>query len=789
MKPKLSPAEQEQRRADALAAAQKEAAQLREIVRLRREEGVRYADGMRRVGLVLPHTSFQQRLERLKQSGVEGLLDKRHPPPSRLTPEIRGFIEGVGHANQQLPVPAIIEMVYERFKVRFKTRTVQEVLSDAGLARPVVRFSSEVQPATLRAAACPPTEEPLPAAGMAWLTVGDELVGYTAGIAESIQELTHDLPPPGPVTAEEQELRDEKGRFLPEYNAPEERRDPQIGARFEDVETKRQDKDLGRLRIARCRPENLQAKLRALMAMPLVSHRGRFDGATDVRGTWLAGLGALDFQPETLAKFARELKWLGASSTMMERHAQIWHDRAANWIGEDACCSILYVDSTAKPLWTESFHKSGRVATLGRVMPCVETTMIHQGAGVPLWIRTYSGHVPLVNNVLPLIDELEAAVGKGMIGRLTVIDGEMDCAALFKEFDRRKRLFIAPLDKSRVKSLGAIEGLREFQPYREGDQITGGWATITDSAAPDEPYRTRVIVLKRRTKATHTVFATNAPVTEFVDAILADAYFGRWPKQEAVFRQLNAATAFKAVHGYGKKRVQNVTVLDDLTQTKAQIERLEHRRNRALSTANRTREILHRRDLELSKAERTVERSSDRRKQLREQGAGHTTGYSELGHKLELDQRKREIAKFKVAVAKQRHQKAIEKVPALADQISRKLEEQGVLENRREIYQTDVELDQILSVLKVGFAVVLQYLIHEFFGSLPIDLVYFAHHFLLMPGVRLRTDTTETIRFIAHRRHPDMMKLLEIACSRFNALRHHHQGRLVQFEVHATSGP
>jgi hypothetical protein len=44
-----------------------------------------------------------------------------------------------------------------------------------------------------------------------------------------------------------------------------------------------------------------------------------------------------------------------------------------------------------------------------------------------------------------------------------------------------------------------------------------------------------------------------------------------------VFRQLNAATAFKAVHGYGKKRVQNVTVVDDLTRTKAQVERLEHR--------------------------------------------------------------------------------------------------------------------------------------------------------------------------------------------------------------------
>src|SRR5579872_243381 len=94
MRTSPSPAEREQQRTNELAAAQREAALLREIIRLRREEGVPYDVGMQQVGLVLPHSTFHSRLQRLERSGVEGLMDHRHPPPSRLTPEIRGFIEG-----------------------------------------------------------------------------------------------------------------------------------------------------------------------------------------------------------------------------------------------------------------------------------------------------------------------------------------------------------------------------------------------------------------------------------------------------------------------------------------------------------------------------------------------------------------------------------------------------------------------------------------------------------------------------------------------------------------------
>lgn len=790
MTAKPSRKESARRAARQLAAAEAEAASLREIVRLSSSEGLTYAEAMVRTGHVLPHSTLRDRLQRLREKGVRGLVDGRHPPPSRVTPEIRGFIEGVGRADPMRPVERILELVLAQFKVTLKLRTVQDVLRQAGLARPHRRFTAQAPPsAKSEAAEVPPTEateEILGAgAGLAWLTAGDDLVGYTKGLAAAVHEVTKDFPPPSPVTPEERSLRDEKGQFLPEYNAPRERHDPEIGAVFESVERKREVKDLGRLRINGSRKETLRAKLLTLMALPMVTNAGHFDGATDVRGTWLAGLGlGIDYMPETLAKVARELKLAGVSFALLERHAQIWYEHSATWIGEGACCSVLYVDCTTKALWTEHFHKSGRVAMLGRVMPCFDTVTINQGAGVPLWIRTYSGHVALVKNVLPLIVECEEAIGKGMLGRLTVIDGEMDCVALFKEFDLAGRYFIIPLDSSRVKDLSSIEGLRHLDPYRDGDWIGGGRLELKDSSDREAPpYRTRVVVLQRRTKESVTAFATNAPAEEFPDSVLLDVFFGRWPKQEHVFRQLNAAAAFKSIHGYGKKRVLNVTVIDSITQLDAQVGRLEVRRQKEQERTAQTAATLHRREVDLRRSKRTLDSAAKARQTLRAQAKTHTAAYASQGERKAVAKRRLDNQTLHTSEARRRHKNALNKLNALDSKLAKKKAERALLDSRREILQTDVEQDQILSVLKAGFVIILQYLLRTFFPDLKMDPVTFAHQILLLPGVRITTDTTETVRFQAHRRNPAMMKALEKACEIFNALRHTRDGRLVRFEV------
>ena len=442
MKKSSSPEARERRKRLRLEEAAAEATKLREIVKLHESAGLSWAQAQVRVGLVQPHSSFHQRVAKLRQSGVEGLIDHRHPPPSPLTPEIRGFIEGLGQSDATLPTKMIQASVQERFSVKLAVRTIEEVLQAAGLARPRTRIRAKPAPVPpVAAAPAPPTNEAdvqreeLGGSGLAWLRVASELTGYGHEMAVVVSEVARSLPPPREPIPIDNDHRDDKGRFLPEYNAPRERRDAKVGAVFESVDDKRADKDLTQLSIASTKVETLENKLLALMALPVVSDRGRFDGVTEPRGEWFQSLGTHDYMPETLAKFARELKWAGVSQALIERHATLWHERLKESLGEEASVVVLYVDSTAKPYWTDFFHKSGRVATVGRIMPCLETALIHTGSGVPLYMKTYAGHAPLVKNVLPLIHEMETAIGQGMLGRLTVIDGEMNAVGLFKQFD------------------------------------------------------------------------------------------------------------------------------------------------------------------------------------------------------------------------------------------------------------------------------------------------------------------------------------------------------------------
>src|SRR5690606_23862149 len=101
------------------------------------------------------------------------------------------------------------------------------------------------------------------------------------------------------------------------------------------------------------------------------------------------------YMPSTLDLFSRELKYVGASGTLWEAHAQLWLKQMATW-GNSRYAAVLYIDETTKPVWTDLFSQSSKVSSVGRVMPSLESVCFHSGYGVPLWMVTHSGRMPLV---------------------------------------------------------------------------------------------------------------------------------------------------------------------------------------------------------------------------------------------------------------------------------------------------------------------------------------------------------------------------------------------------------
>src|SRR5436305_2013120 len=131
-----------------------------------------------------------------------------------------------------------------------------------------------------------------------------------------------------------------------------------------------------------------------------------------------------------------------------------------------------------------------------------------------------------------------------------------------------------------------------------------------------------------------------------------------------------------------------------------------------------------------------------------------------------------EVAGHKLEKAAAQHKASLAKIEKLEATLNEKTNLSETLGSRREIHQTDVELDQTLSVLKLGCAMLVQFLLHRFFGGLAIEFNTFIHEILSLPGARVITPATETIQFRGNRRSPSIMKRLEEACLWFNALEH-----------------
>lgn len=741
------------------------------------------------VGARVPHATYHRQLNVVREFGWRGLVDRRGAPPPKVSDRIVGFLEGTARVDPQVSTAAMRQAVAKGFSVSVSVRTVQAKLQAAGLSRSRNRFPKKDDPGPLS----PTTPQTAPAdesgvieeldgAGLALLTLASEKIGYAQEMAQVIKEVAEALPEPVIPLGVDRSNRDEKGRFLPEYNAPRPRSDPQVGAVFESVDFKEMDKDLRRLSIVETSCETIAKKVMALVALPVVSEKGRFDGVTDPRGEWLRSLGGPAYAPETLAKFARELKYGRLSTPLMERHANLWHRQLSPALGEEASALILYADGTVKPLWTELLSRSGKVTMLGRIMPCLESILIHTGAGVPLYLKTFAGGASLVTNLLPAIHEMEAAIGKGMLGRLTVIDAGGASVAFFKELDRELRRFITPLPQ--VKDISQVKELTPLGPYRNGDSVGGGWVYLRDSNDPKAPlYKLRAVVLKRRTKETIAVYGSSATPDEFSNVQLMDAYFGRWPAQELVFRDLNGGVSFKTVHGYGKQRVLNVTVIDEITKLSAQIENATRRLEKVREERDESARTLQ--ALEVAKQElRGQKLPEDETACGRRQATVRTQSAQEKKSKLTpMEQMERENNRLKTQLVRAKHKERESKVQRLEAQIEHKEQEKTQLEARREIYLFDVELDQIISVFKMGCALLVQALLFLYFGGQAIEFNTFVRHILALPGTRILTDRTETIRFRANRRDPEMMALLEQACERINATNHQRNGRAVRFEV------
>ncbi len=713
-------------------------------------------------------------LQRYRADGFEGLIDRRTPREHKVTKEERDVIKASRMANPSIKVEEIQGVLQRTFSRAPSATTIKRVLHEADLQRPVGRPAQRSDVLV----------EALGAAGLELIRAAEAETGAVGEMVRAVVAVARQLPEPTTGAEAEQQLRNQRGQFTKRYNRSRRKQPGQaVAPAYRTAAEKTEDKDLGRLSFRTQRKETIEAKLWALLATPVLTLGNRIEELYGPRGKYLEGICGYAYMPDTLRKTASEWTLAGLGYVLQQVHAASWHRVSVERWEQGYQAAVVYIDNTTKPLWTRMFTKSAKVAMTGRVQPALVSTFVQTGVGVPIYFETHSGPAPLAPRVLSLLEQIERSA-EYPLGRLTVIDGECCSASLLREFKDAHRDLVTPLPAT----LATPERIRfergsAPQPYREGDTIREGQITLVDSHDKGRQVEARAIVIEQRTKAGWVALVTLADRDVWPARRLAEIYYERWPRQENFFRLANEAVGLNQVHGYGKRLVTNTSVLTKLDE-------LEQKAARA-SEEQASKEQRWE-DLAVQQVSLSTQQASQSRYQAKRQervdaalASGKTSTVAFRRAVAELRESSDQLAESDRALSGlglEQH-KLTAQLEKLSRRIERGAKERAKLEDRKEILEADVAQDVLFSTLKLTLAMLVHFVVVEYFPHRPMEWATFLSRLALLPGRRETTETMVTTFIEANDRDTELMMALENACVRINRRRLTYKDRRLRFVV------
>lgn len=707
--------------------AQQRAAIFEAVSAWRTEHCSDWTSALAEVAAETPRPTFVywQRHVRERSGPVwERLLDARVPPDRSCSPAVTTAAVMVRRQNRGIGVGAARELLVEQFgeQGRVSDSWLKRVWAEAGVNRrggsaPGTRVAEEV-------------EQFHGGAGLALLAAAEAEVGAVAKLAETVQrsgernaklqEFVGDAD-----VQDDAEGRDELGQFTGSYNTR--RREGvesgQADDRWRGDAYKAQRRDLGALETLKAKPKYLAARLLAMGVTPLLTERRGFDGLDGPTGAWLGVVGDTAYMPATLDKTLAEVALLDVDAHMWRRHARTWSQLSGRWRDPDENWprSVLYVDGTADPYWTRNFAASGKVSRVGRVMPCLTRIAIHGGAGVPLLVETHAGSASLKKRLLPMLEQLDRAVGPDAdVGRLTVIDSEVGTAGLIWAMHDRTEMLFVTVVKGAVLKGAQISDEGPWHRYRERDQVRDVEVYLRGKDAPTEGILVRGVQMRRddgRQPKT-TLFVTNAPSEELSPTEIASWYLSRWPRQEQQFAKGRNGGGLNRSHGYGGEYVTNVAL-------QAKLERAER-------SAAYTRE--------------QAERAAADREAL-------TQALSEAP----AQPRDKAVALADAALRdkSKRQQRSEDKQQRLQTQ-------------PQDIYLRDTRRDSVMTCLKLTVLSLFEFVMQEYFDGAKMQWRTLIEQFVALPVTVRTTKHRRVFEIQANSRQPQRMAQLRAAVEEIN---------------------
>lgn len=755
-----------------IAEAERQAA-LVEVILAKEANGSNRAAAIREVCPGESVKTWSPRVAKYERGGWQALVSRRHVQATeKLTPQVQMAIRAMLETDKTLRSEELAKKVEKLCGFSIGASTVRGFLREAGLAQP---------------RGCPGRRgrvEAHPLAGAELLLAVDIELGATRALTRDLRvELEELSAPTGPLRDTISD-RDELGRFESAYNEGQAKGEAEVAPKFRAAVETREERDLRKMRTANTSFQAFHRKVVSLTVLPAVTDSPRWSALRHWQGEHLGVLAGYPYQPATLEKFLGELKLGSMGEAALESVATFWADPGK--VGPEPVVGavVLYADVTTKPIWTHDFARCAKVTKLGgRVMPATSTMALHAGCGTPLLYHSYSGNVSLPKEIQGLLTRWEALAGEGTARRLIVMDREAHSIELFKALAPHW-LYVVPLRTSVTGPKARFEELGEWTPYGEsGDQTREGYLWLNDSRKGEGPLRVRVVARKRHRTGKEAWYTTNTDREEFDAAAVLDVYFERWPAQEHIFRDGNGRLGLGVHYGYGRRQVSNVAVVDRVEKLEGKLRKNEVVRTESLAKATEVAEQLQIQAEAAARVEArldvlqqgTDEAIADKRTQTGRFRTDYRTSRVFQEFLPEL-RGKVEALTAEQASLQEAAQAAEQSMAAARAELARKA-------THTRIFTIDVELDQVMTAFKLTFMNLAAYLLAHYLGGKKAQLDTLIRAVLTLPGQRVRTPTTETIRIFRQPRDREYMPLVEVACRLLTARRLTRNRRRLIYEL------
>ena len=767
-KSRLSPASWDKRVAKA-----REAEQILQRIAERHAEGVSLNQAIREQVPASRRGWAMRQWVAYRRQGLEGLIDARLPREPKQTRACQDTVEVARLANPEVTVAQMLSILEQR--------RIRPLPSESTLRR-LFRRVDERRRYAQRKPRTKLSQVELPMAGGELLLAAEEETKVLATLTGAVVDVSHAvIEACGEQTpTRDRGLRDARGRLTAEYNRQRRRQRGEVIASYlRSAQEKAAEQVLSGLSVVHEQPATVEAKIRALAFEPLVNPTKGWAGlrAQPVQG--LEPLLGAAYMPSTLAKFTAELARCDAGPRMLQGLGEQAHQVAQERWGEAGAMAALYIDNHVKEVWSSLYTQSGKVSHRNRVMPCLTTTYIHTGAGVPLLAVVQSGSAPLSPRVVELVKQHEPRLGDG-VHRAVVIDSEGSTFDLLETFHREQRVIVTPLKPSRIGELELSYGPgSSFRPYREGGALRVATAVLHHKTT-NRSLELHALLVRRPHRESETILLTTGISLGMSGRHLADLYYLRWPIQENAFKE-GEAVRLAEHRGNNGTMVSNLVVVTKLDQ-------LERQANEARETLRRLdgeRQALARARQEHEQAEHTLVACQH---QLAELAANKPMNWEVLDHDMRSHQQAYQHEQACAQALKNDESKEAaseaRRAKVTAD-LERILDTTKALESQKTIRKLDVALDSVLTAFKLATAFLITFALREYLGSKTMTAATFVARVLSIQGRRELDSGEERIVFYENPRDPEINAVLAKACVRLNQRVLQRKGRRLCYRIEA----